>query len=1154
MKKMLFRKVRNIHLRLSSFSLARRLLLFLLLLGHLQVYAGTYYKEAKFTIKMKKVEVIEVLQHIQKQSEFDFIYSNDDLEKLKRVDLNVIDSDVTKVLDQCFEGSGMQYKIKDKTIVISPAKNKKESFKESTSEKQQKKRVITGSVVDETGLSLPGVSVVLKGTTTGVITSVNGEYSIEVKGGVGTLVYSFVGMKTQEVVLGSKNVVNVVLLGDTQGLDEVVIVGYGTQKKGSIIGSVDRIEPKALKQPTRTLSTSLAGRMAGVVAVQSSGEPGYDGAQFWIRGVNTFAGGSTPLILVDGVERGLDDIDPEEIADFSILKDATATAVYGVRGANGVVLISTKKGKIGKPSINLRMENGFTQPLELPDFVDGSSYMELQNEALRNSGKAPIFSRDQIDNTRNNTNPYYYPNVDWMDELIKPVSTNQRVNVNVSGGSEKVRYFVSGAFLNQNGMFKKFEENSYNNNINVKRYNFRSNLDMNVTKSTILSLKLSGILEDRNYPGAASSTIFSYILNTPPTYYPLHYPDRSKVPGYPYGMARNPYQLLAQSGYTSEYHSTLQSNMELKQDLDFITKGLRAKVMFAFDSYTEATVKREMKPRPYLIKPWGFDADGNPILVNEEGKYNYVDQEPSSSNYHNYLSRDVKDGQYTDRSVYMETSLMYNRNFGNHGIGGLLLFNQSDHLYPSTVGIYQSVPKRHQGLTGRATYSFGEKYFAEFNFGYNGSENFAQGKRYGFFPSYAIGWIPTKESFCEFMEPVVQYMKIKLSHGEVGNDRIGAIGKDSYQVKRFAYLTRVQSTSTNVGFGTNNGYGYGSGSGMDIIYYGNPDATWETATKTDLGLELEFLNNFSLQADIFYEKRTNIWTQLTKLPDFFGYGEFKPGGNVGEMENKGIDGYLEYKKQLNKDLSFNFKGTFSYAKNKVLANGEVTPKYEYQSQIGQPFGRKLGYVAEGYFVDQAEIDNSPDQSFLGNVKPGDLKYNDVNGDGKIDDFDRVFLGDPIIPEITYGLGAGIVYKNFDFAFLFQGATNVSFFAKPQVFPEVNRRNVWSIIEESRWTEDNQDLSADFPRLGVGSQTNNYVNSTHWLQDGSYLRLKQLEIGYSLPKSFMNRMKIKSARIYANGLNLFTISPFKWWDPESKSTDGMFYPPQKIMNIGLEVKF
>jgi TonB-linked SusC/RagA family outer membrane protein len=1006
-------------------------------------------------------------------------------------------------------------------------------------------KTITGTVTNvKDGLTLPGVSVVVKGTKAGAVSDVNGAYKIVVPTRENTLIFSYIGMIAQEVNIDGRTVINVALAESTKSLEEVVVVGYGTQKKGSVIGAVDRVNPAALKLPSRTISTSLAGRLAGIIAVQGSGEPGYDGATFWIRGINTFAGTTTPLVLVDGVERSIDGIDPDEIADFTILKDATATAVYGVRGANGVVLVTSKRGVIGKPSVNFRYESGFTSPLQLSKFTDGPTYMQIQNEALTNMGSLPIFTQQQIDRTRSGYDPYYYPNVSWMDELIKPVSQSQHATINVSGGSERMRYFVSGAYINQDGMYKTSHQNSFNSNINLKRYNFRTNVDMTVTSTTSLSLSLAGSLENRNYPGQSASNIFSWMQLVPPVWYPARYPDPTKIPGYAYGVARSPEQLLAFSGYGTEYYSRVQSNMSLTQQLDFITKGLQVKLMYSFDANGNANIARGMSPRPYLIVPWGIDPNGDPVLKDANGNYNYVDQEPSSSSYSNYLTASLS-AQNTSRNMYSEASLIYNRTFGKHAFGGLLLYNQGDNLSAADISLYGSIPSRKQGLAGRVNYAYDEKYMVEYNFGYNGSENYAKGKRLGFFPSYAIGWVPTKEKFMAFMLPVIDFMKIRFSNGQVGNDQTG---------NRFSYITRVQTTSSNVGFGTNNGYGYGSGAGIDITYYGNPDATWETASKTDLGTEMHFLKNFTLNLDYFKEVRTNIWNQLNKTPSIYGFNTLTPSANTGKMENQGFDGFLEYNRQFSKDFSATFKGTFTYAHNKILANGEAIPLYMYQSRIGQAANANFGYIAQGLFIDQAEIAHSPSQIFLGTSKPGDIKYKDVNKDGKIDGFDQVYIGSPSVPQVTYGFGSSMSYKGFDFSFLLQGAAQVSFFAAPKVFNEVNRGNIYTVINDSRWTTENQNLNASFPRLGVGPQNNNYVNSTFWLRDGSYVRLKQAEIGYTLPGKFAKKVGSKDLRIYANGLNLLTFSPFKWWDAESKSYSGLYYPIQRVVNVGVDIKF
>ena len=1094
--------------------------------------------EIKLSLKFEKIEIFDLFDEISKKTDLNFIYNNKTIDVEEKVNVNFSNTSLTKILQTIFKGKSLDFKLdKDKILI----------FKKKA---KSKKLVVGGQVLDETGETLPGVNIYIKGTTIGTVTDIDGHFELTCSmENVGNkLVFASIGMQNYEETIGPNKEMNVVLKEESVGLDEVVVVGYGTQKRASIIGSVDNIEVKQLKQPTRTLSTSLAGRLSGVIAIQNSGEPGSDGASFWIRGVNTFAGSSSPLVLVDGVERSMDDVDPEEIADFSILKDATATAVYGVRGANGVVLLTTKKGATGKPKVTVKVETGVSQPVQLPDFVDGVSYMRLQNEALKNNGKLPIYTEDFIQKTASGFDPYYYPNVDWMDELMQDWSQTQRANINVSGGGTSVRYFLSASFFQQDGMFKEKNLYSYDNNINVQRYNFRANVDADITSTTLLSIKLASILQDKDTPGKDAGGIFNDILTASPVSFATEFADPAKVPGEK-GI-NNPYRSIFHSGYNTSYTTKYQSNIKLTQDLGFLVKGLKLAGIFSYDTYVYGSVERALNPRLYKIVPYGYDGEGNPILV-QDGKYNYVDNDSDSESYHDYLSRNVG-GSVTDKSKYYEITLNFNRAFDEHEIGMMFLFNRNEMIFPSESDFYDSVPKRYEGFAGRFSYAYDSRYFAEFNCGYNGSENFSSGNRYGFFPAFAIGWQISNEAFFSPLKKHVQNFKIKFSHGEVGNDRVGSIGTDESKVDRFAYLTRVNNTSTNVGFGTNNGYGYGSGAGVDVVYYGNENAQWEVATKTDLGIELTFLNAFTLNADLFYEKRTDIWTALNKVSDVYGYGDAVIGGNVGEVESKGFDGYIEYRDNITKDLSISCKTTFTYAVNEVLANGKAVPKYAYQSDIGHPVNSNYGYVAEGLFIDQAEIDNSPTQEALGAPKPGDIKYKDLNGDNKIDSYDQTFIGDPYVPEITYGIGLGINYKDFDFSALFQGAAKVDFTAAPKSFPEVDRGNVWQVVEDSRWTEQNQDINADFPRLSTGPQSNNYTNSTFWLQDGSYLRLKQVELGYTLPKDLFKY--VSSVRLYCNAVNLFTISEFDWWDPETRDRDGLYYPQQRVINIGLNVKF
>jgi len=1016
-------------------------------------------------------------------------------------------------------------------------------------------RIIKGKITDEAGAPMPGVSVMEKGTFNGTATDRDGLYQLKAGKEDAVLVFSFVGYITREISAGAQSVIDVSLEPDSKKLEEVVVVGYQTQKKIDLTSAVDKLDPQTISAPTGSISNNLAGRLSGVVGVQGNGEPGANSANFYIRGLATFTGNNKPLVLVDGIERPIDRLDPNEIESFTILKDATATAVFGARGANGVVVINTKRGKQadGRASIGLRLENGFTTPTNMAKLADGVTYMKLQNEALINAKSLPIFSQDKIDKTAGGTaDPYYYPNTDWMKQMIKSAAFQQHAVFDVNGGGEKAQYYAMLSYLNQDGMFNNAKEHSYDNNINYKRYNVRTNFDMDITGTTKLSLTLGASLENKNSPTVSRNEIFRWTVLAAPTWFPPSYPDPAKTPGRR-GVS-NPWQLLANSGYKTDYNSILNSNAVVIQKLDKFIKGLSIKYQFGFDSYSQAALSRSVNPRKYLIEPFAdatgaprTDAQGNPVLQDSQGDYNYVDQDPSNSGYHDHLT--LEGSRSISRNIYNELSMYYGNTFGAaHSVSGLVLYNRNDNLDPSNADIFGSIPKRRQGLSARATYVFNSKYIAEFNMGYNGSENYAAGKKFGFFPAYAIGWVTSSE---EFFKPLLKYIslvKIRVTSGTVGNDQID---------NRFSYLTRVAGTSTNIGFGTNNGYGYGHGSGVNITYFGNPDATWEESQKSDLGIEIAFLNGFRVNGDLFYEKRTKIWDQLTKIPSLYGYGDKIPSGNVGEMENKGFDGSLEYFRKVNNKLTIQFKGTFLWSKNTILKSGAVTPKYPYQSWIGRSSSDNMGYIAQGLFKDQNDVDGSPNQSTLGGqYGAGDIKYKDLNADGKIDQFDRTFIGYPRdVPRISFGAGASVTYMNVDFNFLFSGSGQTSFMPMPKSFVDTDRGNVYQAVADDHWSAENQNLNAAFPKLGTGRQDNNYQTSTFWQKDGSYVRLKQAEIGYSFNAKFLKQSKIfESFRLYLTGVNLLAFSKFTWWDPESQNTSGVYYPVQKLVNFGFNARF
>lgn len=983
---------------------------------------------------------------------------------------------------------------------------------------------VTGTVSDSSGELLPGVNIVLKGTSTGTSTNSAGEYELLVPSPSDTLVFSFIGYITQEIPLQGQNELDVVMVLDEIMGEELQVVAFGAQKRESVVGSISTVDVEELKIPTRSISNALAGRMAGVVSIQSTGEPGFDHAQFWIRGVGTFGANRDPLILVDGVERDINGIDVEEIGSISILKDATATAVYGVRGANGVVLINTKRGGVSAPQISVRSEVGMTEPTRMPQFVNSAQFAELYNEA---SG-SQFYSEEAIISYRNNTNPDLFPNVDWLGEMYSGNAAYQRYNLNVSGGTERVRYFVSGSFYDEDGMYRENDLAQYNSNINYQRYNFRSNIDIYLTESTEITLGIGDILTSRNSPGASTNDIWGYAFASSPNIFPVEYSD-GRASGPSWGTGENPYNLLANSGYSDNWTNTVQSIISVQQDLASFTEGLTGKVLFSFDKYNTSTMTRSKEVETFLAI--GSDENGDPIYNRTREGQEFLSYSSQSSG---------------DRKIYLETALNYERGFGNHTVGGLLLYNQSSYVNTGATNFETSLPYVHQGVAGRITYGYDNRYFFEGNFGLNGSENFAPGNRFGFFPSAAIGWVPSNESFFSRFSDVITYLKFKASHGYVGNDEIGG-------GRRFIYLSTVNQNAGGYNFGPS----HSAQSGLTFGELGTPGATWEKAQMTNLGVELHLFNNLMIQADVFYEKRDDIFLQRGSLPGFMGVPTL-PYVNLGLMENKGVDGSVEYFTQLG-EFSVSFRGNFSFNRNKILENDQPEYEWAYRNRKGQKLGQQFGYIAVGLFESEEEIEQSPNQFGLTNVRPGDIKYLDVNGDGVIDSSDEVPIGHSTMPEMVYGFGSSLAYKNFDFSFMFQGIGNVTrFIGGVPVYPfnsaNLGRSNIYEDVYYSRWTENNPSQDVMFPRLSDGPNENNFRNSTWWQRNMSYLRLRNVEIGYSLPVNWSQSIKANDIRFFASGVNLLTFSAFDMWDPELGTGNGNVYPISRVINFGISMNF
>lgn len=1004
---------------------------------------------------------------------------------------------------------------------------------------QQDPIIVTGKVLDPDNLPLPGVTIQEKGSNNMAQTDIEGNYYIKVSSKNAVLVFMFQGFKTVESEVGDRKIVDVQLLTDQIALDEVVVVGYGKQKKLSVVGAQSTLNVDELKQPVSSVSTMLAGRISGLTGVQRSGLPGSNSADLWIRGIATF-GSSSPLILVDGVERTIDDLNPLDIASFSILKDASATAVYGIRGANGVILIETRKGKVGKPKIMIDYNEGVTAFTKTPDLVDGVTYMRLANEALTTRGQQPKYSEETIQRTASKFDPLLYPDVNWLDAVYDDFARNRQATMNVNGGSEAAKYYVSLGYYDEKGLFATSNTEKYDSDTRYKRYNFTSNLNIDITKTTSMTLGVRGYLSDATYPEVGSDGVYGAALEASPVDYPILYPG-GFIPGKGPTSVFNPYAQVALRGYKVNTKNQINSNLRVTQNLEALTKGLSWTGMFAFDAYNEQNVNRGKRPSTYFVdQNIPYTQDGQLILNETYAGTDYLGYSRSNGG---------------NRRIYMETSFNYSRNFDKHSIGGLLLFNRSDYVDAFANDFTASIPYRNQGLAGRVTYGYDEKYFFEVNAGYNGSENFAPRNRYGFFPSFAAGWIMSNESFFEPLKNTINYLKIRYSDGKVGA---------SSGAGRFAYLSRVEDGQPGYDFGEDPQYV----AGIRETYYGS-NVTWSTSRKQDLGLEVNAFNN-SLRVifDLFKEHTSGAFLSKGDVPMYIGLAA-APYGNIGVTENKGFDGSVNYTQNIN-DLKLSIRGTYTYNKNKIIENGAPPQLYPWQDRRGTPLNARFGYVAERLytldddvnkdgFISPADGAQYPTQ--FGQIMPGDIKYTDLNNDGKIDSYDQKQIGTGDVPAFTYGFGLTAEYKRFDLSLFFQGQSNADIMLHGQsVQPFVGGGGIGNLYTAAvdRWTPESDNPYAMYPRLSYGDsgigQNNNTQISSWWLRSVNFLRLKTAEIGYNLPESFSNKMQTQSIRFYLRGVNLLTFSKFDMWDPELNSSNGRAYPNITTISAGFNVQF
>lgn len=1001
--------------------------------------------------------------------------------------------------------------------------------------------VVTGVVTDAQKEPLVGVNVAVKDVPgLGAITDINGKYKIAIEP-YQRLIFSYVGFDKVEVLIKEQRVVNVTMKESAaSSLDEVVITGTGVQKKLTVTGAITTVNVSDLMHTANgSVVNALAGNVAGVLAMQTSGQPGRNTSEFWIRGISTFGASTSALVLVDGFERDLDDVNIEDIEDFSVLKDASATAIYGSRGANGVVLITTKHGKPGKINIDAKVENSYNTRTITPEFVDGYTYASMMNESRITRNQEPIYQQDELNILRMGLDPDLYPNVDWKDLLLKDGAMTYRANLNMNGGGSTARYFVSLSYLKEDGMYKTDEtlRKDYNTNANANTWNYRLNTDIDITKTTLLKVGVSGSLKKYNEPGL-SGDVWKSLMYQNPISVPVMY-SNGYVPAYGTGERTNPWVLATQTGYKEHWENTIQTNITLEQKLDFITQGLKFIGRFGFDTWNKNNIDRIKWPEQY--KAQRFRDENGQIVFDRVTEEQKMKQTSSAEG---------------NRNEIFEAELHYNRGFKEHHVGGILKFNQDSKVFTVGTGedLKKGIARRHLGLAGRVSYNWNYRYFADFNFGYNGSENFADGHRFGFFPAVSVAWNVAEEPIIKKNFKWMNMFKIRYSFGKVGNDVL-KIGNDEY---RFPYLYTIGDGTgyTWADYNYSNSY-----SGKRYTDLASNYATWEIATKHDLGVDLALFNDkFTATVDYFHEQREGIWMERKYLPSIVGLGS-NPRANVGKVLSEGFDGNFAYREKINK-VDITVRGNITYSKNTILEKDEENNVYPYQMERDYRVNQAKGLIALGLFKDYDDIRNSPRQDF-GTVQPGDIKYKDVNGDGVVNDGDKVAIGATTRPNMIYGFGISASWKGLDVNVHFQGAGKTSFFIDgPTVYAfssgewgnilaDVAGSNRW-IEHEISGTMSTENPNASYPRLSYGGNNNNYRQSTYWLRNGSYLRLKTLELGYSIPKPLVNKIRFNNIRLFLRGSNLLTFSSFKLWDPELGSSTGTEYPLAKSFTLGLSV--
>ncbi|MDC1106192.1 TonB-dependent receptor [Prolixibacteraceae bacterium] len=1085
--------------------------------------------EEDVNINLKNKPLIEFFQAIEQQTEYVFVYKTSAINSNKKISLNVKGEELKDVLDEMLDKNNLTYSLENNKIVISERSSKVE-----TQSKQAKSKIVVkGSVMDAQGAPLPGATIVVKGTTQGTITDFDGNYSLANVPKGATLVYSFVGMTTKEAV-ADKSEIKIQLEDDAVSLSEVVAVGYGVQKKVNLTGSVASIKSEELlKTKTANITNSMVGKVPGLLSVQRSGQPGADQSEISIRGKSTF-GNNAALVIVDGIERDFNQIDPNMIESITVLKDAAAAAVYGVRASNGVILVTTKKGKEGKASVTYTGSYGVQTPTKIPELMDAYTYASLINQAFVNEGQQPRYNEEEIQKFKAGTESGYQ-STDWWNETFNKLSPITQHNLAVTGGSKKSNYYISVGMLDQKGMY----DTSW-----FKRYNVRSNLETKIGDNLKVNLNLAARIEEKNNSGAGSvnadinntkntyrdgsEKIFHGVLRAWPTKPVYNAEGNASYSGTP----TNPVMDATENGYDNQKRNVFQSSLSFEYKFKKI-QGLKAKALFSYDV--------NMTPRKKFVSPYNYY-----IYNKDDGTY---DEKAvgAKTTIQKWFSQ--------NNSTTVQLSLNYNKTFGKHQVAGLLLLEQVEGNY-DTFNAYREngfltntfdqiqggsdTNKNNNGnakengrigYVGRFNYNYEGKYLFETSFRYDGSFNFPNGDKWGLFPSVSAGWRISEEDFIKDNFSFVDNLKLRASVGKFGNDRIS----------QFQYIDAYQSVT-----GAVIGPDYMKGLGHPKV--ANPNVTWETAINYDYGLDLSlWRGGLSIEANYFYKHTNDILIKRgAEVPDTFGAQ--LPDENIAETENYGFELTLGHAGKIG-NLKYDVSGNYTFARSKVIYWAEPTNVLPHQQQTGRPFDQFKGLKSLGLFQNEEEIKNWANQGKKNKgIKPGDIKYEDFNGDGKIDGNDEQFLGKSKVPEIIYGLNLSLAYKGFDMNVYFQGASNfVTYLENQAAFSFMLEGNSPMALTDS-WSPEN--TNARYPRLLIGQNANNIKRSSFWIEDASYLRLKNLNIGYNF--NMKNNKTIKNLRVYASGTNLFTWDKLDVFDPETPTGRGASYPPMKVYSLGLDI--